>query len=143
MKKIKNYFYLIVGILSVLFAFTHAMNGQLTLLSEIDNTSLDLSAKTIIRYVWHIITAENLIFGVALIFMAFYRERAQVRIVAWLIAVVLLTRWFVILIFTLMHDSASLTAIVTDTIAIILLVVLLLLGARVKEKVGERHRDDG
>ncbi|HAR37738.1 MAG: hypothetical protein A2W86_06960 [Bacteroidetes bacterium GWD2_45_23] len=134
MKKIKNYFYLIVGILSVLFAFTHAMNGHLTLLTEIDKTSLDQATKTIIRYVWHIITAENLIFGVALIFMAFYREREKVRIVAWLIAVVLLTRWFVILIFTLMHDSASLTAVVTDTIAIILLVVLLLLGARVKDK---------
>ena len=134
MKKIKNYFYLIVGILSVLFAFTHAMNGHLTLLTEIDKTSLDQATKTIIRYVWHIITAENLIFGVALIFMAFYREREKVRIVAWLIAVVLLTRWFVILIFTMMHDSASLTAVVTDTIAIILPVVLLLLGARVKDK---------
>lgn len=137
MKKIKNYFYLIVGVLSVLFAFTHAMNGQLTLLSEIEQTSLAPGAKTIIRYVWHIITAENLIFGVTLIFMAFYREREKVRIVAWLIAVVLLTRWFVILIFTLMHDSASLQGILTDTIAIILLVVLLLLGVRVKEKAGE------
>ncbi|MBK5195644.1 MAG: hypothetical protein JJE08_06385 [Proteiniphilum sp.] len=134
MKQIKNYFYLIVGVLSVLFAFTHAMNGQLTLLSEIDKTSLDLGTKTIVRYVWHIITAENLIFGVVLIFMAFYREREKVRFVAWLIATVLLTRWFVILLFTMMHDSASLTVILTDTIAIILLVVLLLIGARVKDK---------
>src|SRR5690554_874004 len=78
MKKIKNYFYLIVGVLSVLFAFTHAMNGQLTLLSEIDKTTLDMGTKTIVRYVWHIITAENLIFGVALIFMAFYSERGAV-----------------------------------------------------------------
>jgi hypothetical protein len=137
MKKIKNYFYLIVGVLSVLFAFTHAMNGQLTLLSEIDKTTLDMGTKTIVRYVWHIITAENLIFGVALIFMAFYSERAKVRIVAWLIAVVLLTRWFVILIFTLMQDSASLQGMLADTIAIILLVVLLLIGARVKEKEQE------
>ena len=137
MKKIKNYFYLIVGVLSVLFAFTHVMNGQLTLLSEIDKTTLDTGTKTIVRYVWHIITAENLIFGVALIFMAFYRERAKVRIVAWLIAVVLLTRWFVILIFTLMQDSASLQGMLADTIAIILLVVLLLIGARVKEKEQE------
>ncbi|NLY24230.1 MAG: hypothetical protein GX042_04340 [Bacteroidales bacterium] len=137
MKKIKNYFYLIAGILSVLFAFTHAMNGQLTLLSEIDQTSLESGTKTIIRYVWHIITAENLIFGVALIFMAFYREREKVRIVAWLIAVVLLTRWFVILIFTLMRDSASLQGVIADTIAILLLVVLLLLGARVKDRVGK------
>ena len=137
MKKIKNYFYLIVGVLSVLFAFTHVMNGQLTLLSEIDKTTLDTGTKTIVRYVWHIITAENLIFGVALIFMAFYSERAKVRIVAWLIAVVLLTRWFVILIFTLMQDSASLQGMLADTIAIILLVVLLLIGARVKEKEQE------
>lgn len=134
MKKIKNYFYLIVGVLSVLSAFTHAMNGQLTLLSEIDQTSLDISSKTIFRYVWHIITAENLIFGVTLIFMAFYREREKIRIVAWLIAMVLLTRWFVILFFTLQQNIASLQGVLTDTIAIILLVVLLLLGARVKEK---------
>ena len=134
MKKIKNYFYLIVGVLSVLSAFTHAMNGQLTLLSEIDQTSLDISSKTIFRYVWHIITAENLIFGVTLIFMAFYREREKIRIVAWLIAMILLTRWFVILFFTLQQNIASLQGVLTDTIAIILLVVLLLLGARVKEK---------
>jgi glucan phosphoethanolaminetransferase (alkaline phosphatase superfamily) len=69
--------------------------------------------------------------------MAFYREREKVRIVAWLIAVVLLTRWFVILIFTLMRDSASLQGVIADTIAILLLVVLLLLGARVKDRVGK------
>jgi hypothetical protein len=57
--------------------------------------------------------------------------------VAWLIAVVLLTRWFVILIFTLMRDSASLQGVIADTIAILLLVVLLLLGARVKDRVGK------
>ena len=134
MKKIKNYYYLVVGILSVMAAFTHALNGQQTIIQEMGTTTLSESTQTIFRYVWHIITAENLIFGVALIIMAFYKERDKVRLVALLIAAVLLTRWLVILLFTVAHDSSGFFGILTDTIGILLFVILLLLGAGTKRR---------
>ena len=134
MKKIKNYYYLIVGILSVMAAFTHAMNGKQTVLQEIGVTTLSESTQIIFRYVWHIITAENLIFGVALIMMAFFREREKVRLAALLIATVLLTRWLVIFLFTMSADSSGFVGILTDTIGILLFVILLLLGSGIKRR---------
>lgn len=131
MKKIKNYYYLVVGILSVLAAFTHALNGQQTVLQEMGTTTLSEGTQTIFRYVWHIITAENLIFGVALIMMAFFRERGKVRFAALFIATVLLTRWLVILLFTMSADNAGFAGILTDTVGILLFVILLLLGSGV------------
>jgi len=131
---IKNYYYLIVGILCVLFAFTHAWNGQITILPIFDTVPIDLNTKTVFHYVWHIITAENLIFGIALLFMAFYKDLTKVRFVAWLIAIILVARWIAILFYTMLHNKNSISQIITDTIAILILVGLLFLGTRVKNK---------
>ena len=56
---IKNYFYLIVGFLAVLFAVTHTLNGLETALPDLDGTSIDGSTKTIFTYAWHVIGIEN------------------------------------------------------------------------------------
>lgn len=65
-------------------------------------TSLGEGTLTIFRYVWHIITAENLIFGVALMWMALAKNQVRIRFTVWLIV----------------------------SVAILLLVVILLLGNR-------------
>lgn len=109
MKTKKNYYFLVAGIIFLVSAVTHALNGNLTLLAEMGTTSLDVSSQTVFRYVWHIITAENLIFGVALLLMAFAKDQVKIRYTVWLIATVLLTRWLVILLFTLTYDPSVLT----------------------------------
>jgi len=77
---IRNYFYLIVGLLCILFAFTHTLNGVETTLSSLDNAQIENNTKVVFTYVWHIIGIENLIFGIALLIMAFRKNLLKMRI---------------------------------------------------------------
>jgi hypothetical protein len=131
---IRNYYYLIVGFFSILFSFTHALNGQTTVLPLINASSIDLSTKTIIFYVWHILTAENFIFGVAFLVMAVYKDLSKVKFAAWLIAVIMISRWGVIFGSTLFSNKNALTDTLLDLIVIIIYIGLIILGTRVKDK---------
>lgn len=132
---IKNYFYFIVGILCILSAVTHTMNGLNSILLILDGSTLDDSTKTVFTYIWHIIGVENLILGAALIIMSFHKNLEKVRFTAWLIVAILFLRWIVISIFTLSGNESSFTDILTDTIAIFVFIVLLIFGIRVKPKM--------
>jgi hypothetical protein len=134
MSVIKNYYYLIVGILSILFSFTHAWNGQTTVLSIINASNIDLVTKTTIFYVWHILTAENLIIGVAFLVMAFYKDLSKVKFTAWFIAVIMIARWGIIFGSTLFKNINYLTDTLTDLIVIIIYVGLIILGTIKKEE---------
>jgi hypothetical protein len=132
---IKNYYYLIVGILSILFSFTHAWNGQNTVLPIANAGNIDLATKTTIFYVWHIITAENFVFGVSFLVMAFYKDLSKVKFTAWFIAVIIITRWGVVFGSTLFKNINGLTDTLSDLIAIIIYVGLIILGTKVKDKI--------
>jgi uncharacterized membrane protein len=132
--RIRNYFYLTAGILAVLFAATHAWNGHTAVLPELDGGAVALATETVFTYVWHIITAENLIFGIAFLMMAFIREPAKHRFAARMIAVILAVRLAVILGITAALDAASLAASAVDAVAIVVYIALILFGARVKSR---------
>jgi len=131
---VKNCFYLAVGVLYLLFAVTHTINGVSTTLEALDNAAIADNVKVAFTYVWHIIGVENLVFGIALIIMAFRKSLSKVRFAAWLIIVILALRWIVISSFTLMNSSGGIMQILPDTAAIFLVIVLLVLGIKVKEK---------
>jgi hypothetical protein len=130
-----NYYFLIVGILSILFSFTHAWNGQATVLATIDASNIDLSTKTTICYVWHILTAENFIFGAAFLIMTFYEDISKVKLAAWIIAVIMIARCGVIFGFTIIKNKNGLIDTLTDLIVIIIFVGLIIIGTRRKDKV--------
>jgi hypothetical protein len=130
-----NIYYLIVGILSILFSFTHALNGHQTILKIVDSGNMDITSKVTIFYVWHIITIENLIFGIAFIAMAFYKNQSKIKFAAWLIAIIIIARWGVILVSTLLKNTSGITGTLIDSIAIIVFVTLIILGTIKKNKV--------
>lgn len=132
---VKNIYYLIVGILSILFSFTHALNGNNTILKIVDSSNFDLDSKTTIFYVWHIITVENLIFGIIFIVMAFYKNQVEVKLTAWLIAILIFVRWIVILGSTLLKNINNVGNTLIDSIAILVFITLIILGTRKKEKL--------
>lgn len=131
----KNYFYLIVGLLCILFAATHTWNGQVTSMPALDKAIIDNGTKTIFTYVWHIIGAENLVFGIALLIMSFYKNMATVKFTACLIIVIMIIRWLVISIFTVLYNDNFVKQLLPDSIAIWVVVILLLFGIRVKSKI--------
>jgi len=132
---IKNYYYLVVGVLCILFAVTHTVNGVTTALPALDNSVIDDNFKAAFTYVWHIIGIENLVFGIALLIMAFQKSLSNVRFAAWLIIAILALRWIVISYFTLTISSGGIKQILPDTAAIFMVIALLVIGTKVKEKV--------
>lgn len=131
---IKNYYYLVAGILAFLFSITHALNGQNTVLPSLNASSITTETKTIFFYVWHIITAENLLFGIAFLFMSFHKNLSKVKYAASIIAILLVIRWIVILGGTLLYNASGLKNILIDSIAIAVYVSLIFLGTKVKDK---------
>jgi hypothetical protein len=129
-----NIFYLIVGILCVLFAFTHTWNGLNNSLQVLNGIGIDGGTKTIFTYVWHIIGIENLVFGIALIIMAFVKNRNNVRFTAWVIIAVLIMRLIIISVFTFLNGESGAIDLLVDSIAMIVVIILLFFGTRMKTR---------
>ena len=132
--KVRNLYYLIAGVLAILFAFTHAWNGHSAVLPELDVEIISIGTQTIFTYVWHIITVENLIFGIAFIFMSFQTDQSKTRFSAWLIVAILSVRLMVILGVTAIFDVSGLKDTLIDSIAILIYITLIILGTRMKKK---------
>lgn len=132
--KIRNFYYLIAGILAILFAISHAWNGQFAVLPTLDARTISVGSRTILTYVWHIITVENLVFGIAFIFMSLQREQSKVRFAAWMIVSILISRLMVILGVTAFHDISALNDTLIDSIAIVIYAALIVLGTRMKKR---------
>ena len=105
---------------------------ELLVLIGPEYTALDISAVTTINYIWHVITAENFIFGIAFIIMAFYRDSKNVRFSAWLICSILITRLFVIVGTTLIMTGGQINDLMIDIIAIVIYTGIILIGTRAK-----------
>jgi hypothetical protein len=67
--------------------------------------------------------------------MAFYKDLSKVRFAAWMICIIMVARWLVVFLSTLIKNKIVLTDILTDTIAILIVVGLIILGTRVKNKI--------
>ena len=131
---IKNYYFLIAGILAIVFSVTHALNGQHAVLPALETAAVPEETRTIFFYVWHIITAENLVFGIAFLVMSVQNNAGRVRFAAWMTAVLMIVRWVVIFGSTWYQDVSGLKALWTDSIAIAVYVTLILLGTRNKKQ---------
>ena len=132
---IKNYFYFVAGILGILFSFTHALNGQTAVLPLFEKSNQDLSLSITFFYLWHIITSENMVFAIAFLIMAFYKDLSQVKFTAWIISTIMIFRFFVIIGSTLLKNPIAFTSSLIDGIAIIIYTGLIILGTRVKDKI--------
>ena len=129
-----NVFFLIVGILCILFAFTHTWGGLKTSLSILNNSEIDSSTKIVFTYVWHIIGIENFIFGIALIIMSFKKNKENIKFTAWVIIAILTFRLIIISLFTLMNGESGIGELLIDSIAIIIVIALLIFGTRMKKQ---------
>ncbi|WP_181956676.1 hypothetical protein [Paenibacillus piri] len=132
--KVRNIYYLIAGVLAMLFSVTHAWNGQSAVLPTLDIEAISVGTRTVFTYVWHIISGENLVFGIAFILMSFQTERSKIQFAAWLIAAILIVRLMVIIGVTSLLDVSGLTGTLMDSIVIIIYVALIILGTRMKKK---------
>ncbi|OIB02098.1 hypothetical protein AK95_03930 [Paenibacillus sp. LC231] len=135
--KVRNFYFLTAGLLAILFAFTHAWNGQSTVLPVLHASAIAMDTQTIFMYVWHIITAENLIFGFIFIFMSFQSERSKTHFAVWTIVSLLLVRLLVILGITALQDISALRDTLIDSIAIVIYVIFIIMGIRRKPRGSE------
>lgn len=125
---------MIAGILAIIFSITHAWNGQTAVLPDLNSDLISVETKTTFFYVWHIITVENMIFGIAFLIMAFHNDLSKAKVAAWIIVAVMIGRWLVIFASTLLYNAAEISNTFVDSVAILVYSVLIIVGTRVKKK---------
>jgi hypothetical protein len=130
---VKNYYYLVAGLLAILFAITHALNGQNNVLPELTTSGLDTDSYTIFFYVWHMISFENLVLGLAFLVMAFHKNPAKVRFAARLLALLIVARWLVLFSSVILLNASAISEILTDSIAMACYVIIIFLGSRMRK----------
>ena len=128
MNKIRNYYFLIVGILSVLFSVSHGWFGETTLLPLIESSNLDLSTRTAVFYTWHMSTAENFIFGIVFFIMAFYKDATKLKFTVWVIVSIVVIRYAVFFVSTWIKNKSGINEAIPELVILILYVVLILMG---------------
>lgn len=130
---IKNYYYLVAGVLAILFAFTHSWNGQNSVLPLLDIPGITQETRTTFTYIWNIITAENFVFGIAFLIMSQYKDLSKVRFTALVITALLIARLIAIIGATLLYNPNGLNNTLVDSVAIVIYVVIIIFGTRVKD----------
>ena len=128
MNKIRNYYFLIVGILSVLFSVSHGWFGETSVLPLIETSNLDISSRTAVFYTWHMSTAENLIFGIAFFIMAFYKDATKLRFTVWMIVSIVVIRYAVFFVSTWIKNRSGINDAIPELVILIIYVVLMILG---------------
>ena len=66
--------------------------------------------------------------------MSFCKNISKLRFAAWIIAILMVVRWIVIFGGTLLYNASSLKNTLTDSIAIVVYVALIIAGTKVKDK---------
>src|SRR5699024_12062653 len=103
-----------------LLSLSNPINSQDTVLLTSEVQAMSTDVHTIFTYVWHIITVENLIFGIVFFLMAFQSEQSSARLIAWVIAAILIVRLLVILGVTALLNASALSDTLIDSIAIVI-----------------------
>lgn len=133
---IKNYFYLIAGVLFIILAVTHTIFGLGTALPALHDSGISADIATVFTFQLHMIGVQDLIYGLAAVFMAFQKSAERTRLAAWIIMLIMAARWIVMAIVTFMYNAGELADLLTSSIAFLVLLVLLFLGQRVNVKSG-------
>lgn len=79
-------------------------------------------------YVWHIISAENLLFGVVLLFMSVSKDLSKVRFTAWIIVFLMIVRWIVIIGSTLIYNAKGFESTWKESLAFAIFISIIILG---------------
>lgn len=128
----KNVFYLIAGLLLVVFAVTHTLFGLETALPILHDSDIDIGIISIFTFQLHMIGAQDLLYGIAAIIMAFQKDMSRVKFVACLLVAVLSVRWAIMALVTVAYGNIA--DILTSSIAFLILITLLFLGIKAKNK---------
>jgi len=110
------------------------MNGFATVFPTLSNTNIDAESRVTFNYLWHIIATENIVMGIALVLMALRKNDNAGKYIAQFVMALLAVRWASIAFSTLTSDGGNLTKILPESVIMWLLIFLLWLGARKKEK---------
>ncbi|WP_172919595.1 hypothetical protein [Capnocytophaga canis] len=134
---VRNYFYLIVGFIYLLSAFTHTIGGLSSVFPNLTTSIIEPNTKVIFTYIWHIIAGENIVFGIVLLILALNKNAVNDKLTVWLIMAVLIVRWVIIIItyFILSNNISDITILIPESIVMWGLIILLWFGLKKKSKI--------
>ena len=132
----KNVFYLIAGLLLVVLAVTHTLFGLETALPILHGSDIDISTTTIFTFQLYMIGAQDLLYGIAAIIMAFQKDMTKVKFVVWLLIAIFIVRWAIMALVTVVYGNIGMD-LLTSSIAFLIVIILLLLGVMCKRKTAK------
>jgi len=140
----KNYFYFIVGLIAVFSAITHTIDGFATEIPALNNSNLEHMTQSVFAFNYHIVAADHLGIGIALIIIAFLKNRVIVRSAVWVIIAITFARVVIsiITVFASLNVSGNVGTFWIPAIANIICIILLLLGTRLKDKTREYQSEN-
>ncbi|MCL2719131.1 MAG: hypothetical protein FWE14_10180 [Lachnospiraceae bacterium] len=132
----KNWYYFIVGFIGVFSAITHTMDGIARELPILKNSNLENMTQAIFAFNYNIVAADHLGLGIALIVMAFQKNREIIKAAALVLIGLHFTRAIVsiIAVSSSLNDSGTAGTFWIPAIANIACIILLWLGSKVKDK---------
>ena len=132
----KNWYYFIFGLIGVFSAITHTMDGLTTELPALSSSNIEYIRQAIFAFNYHIVAADHLGVGIALIVMAFQKNMAIIKSAAWVIMAILFARAVVSLItvFSVLNDSGNAGTFWIPAVFNTIGVLLLWLGTRVSPR---------
>lgn len=129
-KMVRNYYYLVAGILGILFSITHALSGENNVLPILLQLNDARQTHTTLSYVWHILSAENFFFGITFIYLSLKSPNLNSLPLAKFILILLAIRWLVIVIVIITRNPVELKTIAVDSIAMAIYISLIIFGVR-------------
>jgi len=133
----RNWFYFIVGIIAAISAVTHTIDGLASELPALSEANLEHMTQSVFVFNYHIVAADHLGIGIALIVMAFQKNTAITKSAAWVVIAINFARVVVsiITIFATVSASGNAGTFWVPAIANSFCILFLLLGTRVKGKI--------
>jgi len=129
---VRNWFYFIVGVIAVISAVTHTVDGLATEIPALSVANLEYMTQSVFVFNYHIVAADHLGIGIALIAMSFKNNTPATKSAAWVVIAISFARVVVsiITVFTTMSAAGSAGTFWIPAIANIVCIVFLLLGTQ-------------
>ena len=134
--KVNNWFYYSVGLIGVFSAVTHTIDGNGTELPMLYSSNLESMRQAIFVFNYHIVAADHLGLGIALIIMAFYRNMIIAKSAAYVVILIMLARVIVcvLTVFATLNNTGYIGTFWIPAIANTICIISLWLGTKVKSK---------
>jgi hypothetical protein len=128
MKRISFNYFLLTGLLSLMFTVGHVLWGQEFVIGQLQAQNIDQSLIAMVAMGWNLNATTTLLSGIALIMIGRRSDTPGLLSLVWFIVAINVARYLMLLGTVLASPSYDLTALVYQSVGLFMYVGCMLLG---------------